>query len=305
VLEAAAARVESLAAQLQEDRANAAERELRLIAALEALTNPSRSAADRMPESSPNSATGREDLVAALRTVLHAAMPETLATASGGPTRSPSDTDTACVHPVDDASTPPEASTCLAAAQIPPPLAPLVDEGSLDSPVLTPLGTPRQIQSAPTGPEYRPFIGNDGKLYEYPEVEVALKVYQVCNVNTATLTFEADFICHLDWRDPNVEGLCDEELRALDWQHYFNPSVEIDNCKDNSGWLKGADELPRRRRPTPVRRLGGCEFLAGAASDGLPHVLGDAHADGPASCHVADGSLRKTMRFRGTLTMAQ
>jgi len=142
-------------------------------------------------------------------------------------------------------------------------------------------------------PEYRPSIGRDGHEYEFPEVEVAIKVYQVGNVDTAQLTFEADFVCHLDWSDPNVEGLSNEELRALDWSRYFNPYVDIDNSKDTFGWLAGADELPRRRGTASMRRLSGISGLSEASElhddDGSKEM-------GPA--------LRKTMRFRGHLSVS-
>lgn len=145
-------------------------------------------------------------------------------------------------------------------------------------------------------PIYRPFIGRNGQRCELPEVEVSVKVHQICNVNTANLTFEADFVCQLDWSDRNVEGLSDEELAELDWGDYFNPYVDIDNCKENCGWIKGADEIPRRRRAGALRRLGG---------------RSDLEIDGLSSQHrtsigVSVGTgieLRKTMRYRGVLSI--
>lgn len=77
-------------------------------------------------------------------------------------------------------------------------------------------------------------------------------------------------MCHLDWCDPNVEGLSDDELRTLDWGRYFNPYVEIDNVKEDIGWLKGADEVPRRRSPAPIRRLGGHTDLGAGGLDTQP-----------------------------------
>mmetsp|Transcript_93703 Transcript_93703/g.260865 ORF Transcript_93703/g.260865 Transcript_93703/m.260865 type:complete len:830 (-) Transcript_93703:298-2787(-) len=151
-------------------------------------------------------------------------------------------------------------------------------------------------------PQYAVIFGNDGRMYEFPEVEVALKLYQVCNVDTAQLTFEADFVCQLDWQDPNVEGIPSEDLKLLDWRKYFNPHLEIDNAKDEGGWLDGVDQIPRRH--TPWRR----------SCSSLPHektpAAGGRAASRPADEErLASGSgtgpwLRKTMRFRGTLVIS-
>ncbi|CAE8649566.1 unnamed protein product, partial [Polarella glacialis] len=133
-------------------------------------------------------------------------------------------------------------------------------------------------------PRYRPHVGCDGNLYEFPEVEVSVKVYQICNVDTAQLTFEVDFLCCLEWCDPNVEGKSPEELKSLDWNQYFNPHVEVDNCKDSSAWLDGMDAIPRRRSSSFQSRING--------------------ACGGKSVNEDFGvQLRKTMRFRGTLAM--
>eukprot|EP00928_Gymnodinium_smaydae_P037966 TRINITY_DN26291_c0_g1_i1.p1 TRINITY_DN26291_c0_g1~~TRINITY_DN26291_c0_g1_i1.p1 ORF type:complete len:1029 (+),score=206.62 TRINITY_DN26291_c0_g1_i1:66-3089(+) len=115
---------------------------------------------------------------------------------------------------------------------------------------------------------------SEGGICEFPEVQVSLKIYQLSNVNTAQMTFEIDFLCRLDWCDPSVEGIPSEELETLDWTQYFDPCVEIDNAKESCGWLPGADGVPRR----PGSR--------GRSSGG---------AAGP--------WLRKTMRFRGTLSL--
>eukprot|EP00927_Polykrikos_kofoidii_P045372 TRINITY_DN3931_c0_g3_i1.p1 TRINITY_DN3931_c0_g3~~TRINITY_DN3931_c0_g3_i1.p1 ORF type:complete len:860 (-),score=99.45 TRINITY_DN3931_c0_g3_i1:214-2793(-) len=143
-----------------------------------------------------------------------------------------------------------------------------------------------------TPPRYRPYIGRDNRIYEFPEVEIGLKVYQICNVDTAQMTYEIDFVCHLDWCDVNVEGIPDDDLRTLDWTQYFNPRVEIDNGKDaSSGWMDGGDEVPRRpgstycRGGTRVGRVSSSSVLA----DKDPIELGS--------------RLRKTMRFRGALSL--
>lgn len=142
----------------------------------------------------------------------------------------------------------------------------------------SPARSPSQGVDACKPPRYRSRIGTNGRLYEFPEVEVSVKVYQICNVNTAQLTFEVDFLCRLDWRDPNVVGLGPEELAKLDWSQYYNPHLEVDNCKDNCGWLDGMDSIPRRRSASSEPRV-------------------------EDRCTDLGPSLRKTMRFRGTLAM--
>jgi hypothetical protein len=127
-------------------------------------------------------------------------------------------------------------------------------------------------------PRYRPSVGIDCRIYEFPEVQVRLKIYQVGNVDTSRMTFEIDFLCRLDWCDPNVDGIDAEELKALDWDRYFNPRIEIDNCKDICTWMPGGDIIPRRRT-----------FHSGASSGSLDGC-------GP--------WLHKTMRFRGTLALS-
>lgn len=142
--------------------------------------------------------------------------------------------------------------------------------------------------SANPEPRYRPHVGVDGLLYEFPEVQVAVKINQVSNVDTKQLTFEADFVCFLDWCDPNVADTPSDELKTLDWTQYFNPQIEVDNAKDKSGWLDGMDDIPRRPRTAAGAEgsssidtlMGGCSSLA----------LGP--------------RLRKTMRFRGVLSMS-
>lgn len=145
-------------------------------------------------------------------------------------------------------------------------------------------------------PRYRPYEGSDNRIYEFPEVQVALKVCQVCNVNTAQMTYEIDLLCRLDWCDTNVEGLSNDELRELDWSRYFNPRVEIDNCKDLCAWMPGADEVPRRRG-----RRG--SILVSACSTEEERAMLDCRRDAAAVGECGPW-LRKTMRFRGTLSLS-
>lgn len=129
-------------------------------------------------------------------------------------------------------------------------------------------------------PRYRPHLGVDGDINEFPLVELSIKIYKVSNVNTSDMTFEADFVCRLDWYDPNVQGVMTEDLAGLDWSQYFNPLLFIDNSKDGASWMDGIDVVPRRKRPVSEPSVPG---------------RGDQRSLG--------AWLRKTMRFRGTLAM--
>jgi len=129
-------------------------------------------------------------------------------------------------------------------------------------------------------PRYRPHLSDDGRISEFPEVELSVKIYQVSNVNTSDMTFDADFVCRLDWCDPHVQGVATEELAGLDWTIFFNPVLYVDNSKDGASWMEGIDLVPRRKRP---------------ASEPSTKRRGDQLQLGP--------WLRKTMRFRGALTM--
>jgi hypothetical protein len=127
-------------------------------------------------------------------------------------------------------------------------------------------------------PRYRPSVGSDHQIYQYPEVQLRLKIYQVGNVDTSRMTFEIDFLCRLDWCDPNIDGIDSDELKTLDWDKYFNPRIDIENCKDVCTWVPGADNIPRRRT------------VHSGASSGVLDDTGQ--------------WLHKTMRFRGTLSLS-
>jgi len=158
--------------------------------------------------------------------------------------------------------------------------------------------SPPSSESTWRRPRYRPYTGSDGRLYEFPEVRVSVKIYQICNVDTAQMTYEADFLCHLDWCDPNVEGIPSEELKSLDWEDFFNPHIEVDNCKDDAGWLDdGTDTLPRRPLDTSWM-----EHLAGS-SGGIGGGVGGSRRESRKTPRGFGPWLRKTMRFRGTLAI--
>eukprot|EP00427_Karlodinium_veneficum_P052060 CAMPEP_0169367388 /NCGR_PEP_ID=MMETSP1017-20121227/33636_1 /TAXON_ID=342587 /ORGANISM="Karlodinium micrum, Strain CCMP2283" /LENGTH=519 /DNA_ID=CAMNT_0009465413 /DNA_START=18 /DNA_END=1574 /DNA_ORIENTATION=+ len=137
----------------------------------------------------------------------------------------------------------------------------------------------RHADFAGMEPRYEPHnfttARNDEITQWLPKVEVSVKMYRVNEVDTASMTFQADFVIHLDWEDVNLKDF-QGDLRLLDWdKKFFNPKVSIYNAKDvNEGWLDGADTIPRwypsRKPPPGVER-----------------------------------HLRKTMRFRGLLYMSR
>jgi len=69
--------------------------------------------------------------------------------------------------------------------------------------------------------------------------------------------------------------------------------------------VNGADEIPRRRRPGPVRRRRACSQLGSSSSDVSEHDP-DRSSRCDAGAEVGSGgALRKTMRFRGTLSVSK
>mmetsp|Transcript_27021 Transcript_27021/g.62420 ORF Transcript_27021/g.62420 Transcript_27021/m.62420 type:complete len:865 (-) Transcript_27021:45-2639(-) len=138
-------------------------------------------------------------------------------------------------------------------------------------------------------PRYKSYDGHDGHRRELPEVQVALKIYHIGCVDTALMTFETDFTCHLDWRDPNLATFTAEELKDLDWTRFFNPVLSIDNGKGDAAWLEGADTVPRLYCNSPVE------------SSSFP-VTPPGVCDSEAA--IKGPWLRKTMRFRGCLTLS-
>mmetsp|Transcript_63366 Transcript_63366/g.151206 ORF Transcript_63366/g.151206 Transcript_63366/m.151206 type:complete len:903 (+) Transcript_63366:141-2849(+) len=153
----------------------------------------------------------------------------------------------------------------------------------------TPAVPPQPRPLNPWCPRYKSYDGHDGLRRELPEVQVALKIYHIGCVDTALMTFDTDFTCHLDWRDRNLAGLTVEDLRELDWTKFFNPVLSIDNGKGDSGWLEGADTVPRLYCNYPEESSSFPVTPRGVRDD-------EAFTKGP--------WLRKTMRFRGPLTLA-
>lgn len=123
---------------------------------------------------------------------------------------------------------------------------------------------------------------------QQPEVRVTVKIYSICNVDTSQMTFETDFVCQLDWEDPNIDGVRPEDLKKLDWEDYFNPYIEVDNCKDGSSWLDGGDTMPHR--PASID----AEYWRQRSKDCGSRKHDDI-GYGP--------NLQKIMRFRGTLAI--
>jgi len=116
---------------------------------------------------------------------------------------------------------------------------------------------------------------------ELPDVEVTIKVYSLSNLNAARQCFNADFAVMLDWVDPALRyrvHYFDRELGNSQGPQYvipkfteeaiFNPQILVDNALDNLEPMSGADSAPR---------------IGGVLNKEL--------------------HLKKTMRFRGTLSI--
>lgn len=85
------------------------------------------------------------------------------------------------------------------------------------------------------------------KYTSYPEVEVAVKVFYISNVDTADMKFEIDMLLMIDWVDENFRDISDHELPHLDWSEtYFNPCVVLENAvSGDQEYAEGRDEHPR------------------------------------------------------------
>ena len=64
-----------------------------------------------------------------------------------------------------------------------------------------------------------------------PEVNLAIKVLQVFNVNSITQTYEADFILIASWFDGALAGTGD--LKSINWGGaVFRPELQVHNQKE-------------------------------------------------------------------------
>lgn len=129
--------------------------------------------------------------------------------------------------------------------------------------------TPAEL-APPLQPRYLPHNEDGNSVFWLPLVQVGVKIYRVGSVDTSSMTFEADFTVHLDWRDDSLTGYVGE-LTSLDWERkFFNPIVYIHNAKQvGDAWQHGYDKIPR--------------WYPSAGSK--------------------ERRLRKTLRFKGTLFM--
>jgi len=134
-------------------------------------------------------------------------------------------------------------------------------------------------------PESRPVIE---PLYPYnsqdlPEVEIAVKVYHLSNVDTSEMKFQADFVIFMDWVDPRIpEGHTSDEL---DFDTvFFNPHIHIENGCSDSTWVfdKAGDSVRFHSGPFSNEQLAWCT------------------RDGKA-CQWCS----KTIRYRGGLSIPQ
>ena len=63
-----------------------------------------------------------------------------------------------------------------------------------------------------------------------PNVEVAIKVNKMTDLNQVEHTFDTEFTLMLDWVDPSLEREKKEWGEAVDWDNHFRPSVDVLNC---------------------------------------------------------------------------
>ena len=91
--------------------------------------------------------------------------------------------------------------------------------------------------------------GHDEKLL--PVIDVAIKIYEISNLDEKSGRFDCSFVIMLDWIDPSLERneLSNEELRkihSIDWSLHFVPRIELLDCvSDTVNCNKSA--LPRIR----------------------------------------------------------
>jgi hypothetical protein len=94
--------------------------------------------------------------------------------------------------------------------------------------------------------EIRPIHPYD--LRNLPEVEVAIRVNNLANVDTNLLKFEADFTVYLDWVDDRIpDGVTEMQL---DWDNiFFNPSIVVENMEEDPQEPPCCSSTPQFKRP--------------------------------------------------------
>jgi hypothetical protein len=94
--------------------------------------------------------------------------------------------------------------------------------------------------------EIRPIHPYD--LKNLPEVEVAIRVNNLANVDTNLLKFEADFTVYLDWVDDRIpDGVTEMQL---DWDNiFFNPSIVVENMEEDPQEPPCCSSTPQFKRP--------------------------------------------------------
>uniref|UniRef100_A0A7S4DWS6 Neurotransmitter-gated ion-channel ligand-binding domain-containing protein n=1 Tax=Lotharella globosa TaxID=91324 RepID=A0A7S4DWS6_9EUKA len=84
------------------------------------------------------------------------------------------------------------------------------------------------------GSEYKAFHREHGRNpYDaklLPKVEVAVKVYNIRNVDMTAGVFDMDFNLMMDWLDPSLRGRTAATAGDIDWDQHFVPSVFVENA---------------------------------------------------------------------------
>jgi len=123
-----------------------------------------------------------------------------------------------------------------------------------------------------------------------PEVEVAIRVNHLSNVDTSVLRFEADFTIFLDWVDERIPD--DVEAHQLDWDNvFFNPHIVVEGMEEAPTEPSPCSDHPLFARP---------EIRPGANPDFVRKQSEWLTRDGR-ECKWCT----KMYRYRGTLCMPE
>ena len=77
-----------------------------------------------------------------------------------------------------------------------------------------------------------------------PKVEVLIRIKRVLGLDFGTQTFECDVLLMLDWEDPSIKLLGDNDVYDAD--HHFHPQIEFDNhVADDFNYVGGGKAEPR------------------------------------------------------------
>ena len=114
------------------------------------------------------------------------------------------------------------------------------------------------VHNSHVGPRWEAFWaargrdGHDERLL--PKVDVAIKIYELSDINALDCTFNCVFVVLLDWVDPSLEMLeIPRSAEAIDWTQHFFPRIElVDAKRDMIAELGQGGDVPRVRPRDPV-----------------------------------------------------